>query len=428
MHPRHRKSRNYALIFVVLLFSVSVIGNVDSRLHIGGGYWAGDSELTESEWEEPATIVDSAERAERARRVFGVDISAVGDTGIGVGAESTRELMVDQSVLTSSETEAVEGAGLEAAVDEVENRLTDAADVSDGDAVSSAVDAGADSDSGLDSLKVSERSSEAESAVVAKDERAQQAKEEAEAEPEKKADERPSIHVHTVQSGETLWDIASSYGISVDSILSTNDIRNSNRIQVGQELKILSVEGVLHEVVVGESLWDISQRYEVTMDEIVRANSISNPSRIQPSTEIVIPGATQTRPRDVLVVNGQLQRAFHWPTQGRISSPFGPRWGRMHNGIDIAVPSGTPIKAAAEGTVKFSGWNGGYGYLVIIDHGNNVETYYAHNSRNLVDVGQRVDRGQTIARSGNTGNSTGPHLHFEIRHRGRPVDPQKYLR
>lgn len=236
------------------------------------------------------------------------------------------------------------------------------------------------------------------------------------------------ILIHRVQRGETLWDIARSYGVTIESIISANNIVNQNRIQVGQELKILSVKGVLHEVAVGESLWEISERYGVSLEEIVKVNEITNPSTIQPKTQIVIPGATQLKLRDALVVNGQLQRAFSWPLQGRISSPFGPRWGRMHKGLDIAVPIGTQVKAAADGKVKFSGWNGSYGNLVIIDHGNGVETRYAHLDRLVAQVGQKVSRGQVVAYSGNTGVSTGPHLHFEIRLNGEAYDPQKYLR
>ena len=241
-------------------------------------------------------------------------------------------------------------------------------------------------------------------------------------------EKRPTILVHKVQSGETLWDIAKSYGITVDTILSANDISNPNRLKIGQELQILTVKGVLHQVAVGESLWEIAQRYKVSMDEIAQANSISDPSRIQPNTKIVIPGATRILARDALLVNGQLQKAFDWPTKGRISSPFGPRWGKMHNGIDIAVVTGTPIRAAADGRVTYAGWNGGYGILVIVDHGNGIETRYAHNSRLNVKVGQNVQRGQVVSYSGNTGVSTGPHLHFEIRHRNTPVNPQNYLR
>ncbi|HPT83714.1 MAG TPA: peptidoglycan DD-metalloendopeptidase family protein [Limnochordia bacterium] len=245
---------------------------------------------------------------------------------------------------------------------------------------------------------------------------------------EKKEEERPTIFVHKVNPGETLWDIANAYGVSVDAIISANELKNPNMLAVGQELNILSVQGVLHKVATGESLWEISQRYQVPMEEITRVNNITDPARIMPNTKLIIPGATQLRPKDVLLVNGQLQRAFDWPVTGRISSPFGPRWGRMHNGLDIAVNTGTPVRAAADGRVTFAGWNGGYGILVIVDHGNNVETRYAHNSRLNVKVGQSVTRGQVIAYSGNTGNSTGPHVHFEIRYRGNPVNPQSYLK
>lgn len=240
--------------------------------------------------------------------------------------------------------------------------------------------------------------------------------------------QKPPILVHKVRAGETLWDIARSYGITVDSILSSNNIPNSNRIQVGQELQILTVKGVLHPVAYGESLWEIAERYKVPMEEIIKANNIVDASRIQPNDKLVIPGATQLLIKDVLVINGQLQKAFDWPARARISSPFGPRWGGMHNGIDIAIVTGTPVKAAADGKVIYSGVNGGYGIMVIIDHGNGVETRYAHHSRNVVKVGDFVHRGQVIAYSGNTGNSTGPHLHFEIRYRNKPVDPMLYLK
>ncbi len=240
--------------------------------------------------------------------------------------------------------------------------------------------------------------------------------------------EKPKVLVHTVNSGETLWDIAISYGITIDNILASNDIPNSNRIRVGQQLEILTVKGVLHQVAPGETVSEIAQRYGVPLAEVIEVNSIADPAKIQPGTKLVVPGATRLLIRDALVVNGQLQQAFDWPARARISSPFGHRWGKMHNGLDIAVVTGTPVKAAADGKVTYSGDNGGYGIMVIIDHGNGVETRYAHHSRNAVKVGQSVKRGEVIAYSGNTGNSTGPHLHFEIRYNGNPVDPQKYLR
>ena len=116
-----------------------------------------------------------------------------------------------------------------------------------------------------------------------------------------------------------------------------------------------------------------------------------------------------------------------WPVHGPVTSGFGWRWGRMHEGIDIAVPSGTPVVASAPGTVIHAGWLGGYGNLVVVDHGNGLATAYAHNSGYAAGVGQSVTQGQIIAYSGNTGNSSGPHVHFEVRVNGSAVDPLAYL-
>jgi murein DD-endopeptidase MepM/ murein hydrolase activator NlpD len=116
-----------------------------------------------------------------------------------------------------------------------------------------------------------------------------------------------------------------------------------------------------------------------------------------------------------------------WPVTGPVTSGFGMRWGRMHTGIDIAVPTGTPVLASAAGSVVYSGWMSGYGYLVAIDHGGGLSTAYAHNSSLLVSVGAQVSQGETIALAGSTGHSTGPHVHFEVRIDGVPVDPLLYL-
>ncbi len=115
------------------------------------------------------------------------------------------------------------------------------------------------------------------------------------------------------------------------------------------------------------------------------------------------------------------------PISGTISSRYGSRWGATHTGLDIATSAGTPIKAAAGGTVTYAGWKGSYGNLVVVSHGNGVQTYYAHCSSILVSAGQSVSQGQTIAKVGSTGNSTGPHLHLEIRKNGTSLNPQNYL-
>jgi murein DD-endopeptidase MepM/ murein hydrolase activator NlpD len=118
---------------------------------------------------------------------------------------------------------------------------------------------------------------------------------------------------------------------------------------------------------------------------------------------------------------------FGWPVQGTIVSPYGQRWGRLHSGIDIAAPAGTPIGASAAGTVVFSGSMSGYGLLVVIQHAGDISTAYAHNSSNAVSVGQTVAQGQIIASVGCTGHCFGDHVHFEVRVGGSPVDPMGYL-
>lgn len=116
-----------------------------------------------------------------------------------------------------------------------------------------------------------------------------------------------------------------------------------------------------------------------------------------------------------------------WPVSGPITSPFGWRWGRMHQGIDIGVPMGTPIKAAAAGTIIYCGWESGYGNLTVIDNGGNLATAYGHQSSIAVTCGQQVAQGDVIGYVGCTGHCTGPHLHFEVRIDGNPVDPMGYL-
>jgi murein DD-endopeptidase MepM/ murein hydrolase activator NlpD len=118
---------------------------------------------------------------------------------------------------------------------------------------------------------------------------------------------------------------------------------------------------------------------------------------------------------------------FVWPVNGVLTSGFGWRWGRMHEGIDIAVPTGTPVVAVAAGTVIYAGWMGGYGNLVVVDHGGGLATAYGHNSGFAAGGGQSVAQGQVVAYSGSTGHSTGPHVHFEVRVNGSPVDPLGYL-
>jgi murein DD-endopeptidase MepM/ murein hydrolase activator NlpD len=131
-----------------------------------------------------------------------------------------------------------------------------------------------------------------------------------------------------------------------------------------------------------------------------------------------------------VAANGQTTQPGAWvkPAQGSVSSEYGHRWGTMHEGIDIAAGSGTPVRAATDGVVKKASWYGGYGNAVIIDHGGGVQTLYGHNSALNVQPGDKVQAGQVIAKVGSTGDSTGPHLHFEVQVDGKAVNPRPWLK
>lgn len=137
--------------------------------------------------------------------------------------------------------------------------------------------------------------------------------------------------------------------------------------------------------------------------------------------------APTNAPTDAAPIVASGSGTLRWPVNGTLTSTFGTRWGRLHEGLDITAPPGTPVVAAAAGRVISAGWSGGYGNLVVIDHGNGLATAYAHNASVTVSVGQDVSAGQTIATVGSTGNSTGPHVHFEVRVGGAAVDPLGYL-
>jgi murein DD-endopeptidase MepM/ murein hydrolase activator NlpD len=172
-----------------------------------------------------------------------------------------------------------------------------------------------------------------------------------------------------------------------------------------------------------QKLQDISQltkEQQAEAEEIdaLRASSASLAARIQ---------AAQAGRQSGGPSSGPSSSGLVWPVSGPVTSSFGWRWGRMHEGIDIGVGTGTPIHAAASGTVIYCGWESGYGNLTVIDHGGNLATAYGHQSSISVACGQQVAQGQVIGAVGSTGHSTGPHLHFEVRVNGSPVDPLGYL-
>ena len=269
----------------------------------------------------------------------------------------------------------------------------------------------------------------------------------------------PAKAVVTVQAGQTLWAIAQAHGVTVETLQAANGLAKTRSIEVGQQIMIpghssaaiaLPTTAVAAaaqpparrplSVVVGdgETLWDIAQTYGVSVDAIVEANALPNGDLIRPGQRLVLPyGATEVPARVALsnrlrsVVS--IATTFVWPARGRITSGFGfrthPVFGtrEMHTGIDIGAPLGAPVVSAREGRVIWAGWYGGYGMFVRVDHGSGLITAYSHLSKISVKVGQILHPGDLIGRVGSTGFSTGPHLLFEIRIHGRPLDPLKYL-
>ncbi len=231
------------------------------------------------------------------------------------------------------------------------------------------------------------------------------------------------IKVHTVKKGENLWSIANKYGIDIDTLIGANDISNMNEIRPGEKINILPIKGILYNLSPGENLSYLANKFNIDIEKIIEVNHIQNPDKVREGTTLLLPGAVPE-----FSYKDRLEQMLIQPVYARISSYYGMRWGRMHEGIDYAVNIGTSVKSAGSGTVVYSGRASGYGLLVIIQHQKGLKTLYAHNSKLLVDVGDYVRRGEIISKSGNTGNSTGPHLHFEVQVNGRPANPINYLR
>ncbi len=234
---------------------------------------------------------------------------------------------------------------------------------------------------------------------------------------------------HTVRRGETLSEIARRYRVSVQVLASGNNLADPDQITAGQTLLIPPDYGVYHRVRSGDTVWAIAQQYDVSVQSIIESNELDRGAIIHPGQDILIPGVGEGSSSRAVAASRE-SRSFRWPlaVEGRISSPYGPRWGGFHYGVDIAAPLGTPIVAAASGTVVYAGYRGTYGLTVQLDHGGGYETVYAHADRLKVSSGQHVGTGDTIALVGSTGRSTGPHLHFEVRVEGEPRDPMDYLR
>ena len=231
------------------------------------------------------------------------------------------------------------------------------------------------------------------------------------------------ISVYTVREGDTLSQVAEMFGVTSNTILWANDIASATTIQPGDTLVILPIVGVRHVVKSGDTISTIAKKYDGDADEIIAYNQLASVDAIAVGDIVVVPGgnmhqATPKRSRGTVAptkVTGVVATTnFTHPVPGSIRT----QGIHGYNAVDLAAPVGTPIRAAASGEVivsKQGGWNGGYGNYLVIRHGNGSQTLYAHNSRNIVGVGAFVGAGETVAYVGNTGRSTGAHLHFEVR-------------
>lgn len=198
--------------------------------------------------------------------------------------------------------------------------------------------------------------------------------------------------------------------------------------------------GIVHVVGRGENLFRIGKAYGIDYRELARANRISDSARIEVGQRIFIPGATRRLPVEIIAPLATSERALtpsevpsgsgrlRWPTRaGTLTSGFGPRGGAFHDGIDIAAPEGTPIYAARGGRVIYSDRIPGYGNIVILEHDDGLSTVYAHNQRNEVTQGDVVRQGDEVSRVGQTGRTTGPNLHFEVRIQNVARNPLFFL-
>jgi len=275
-----------------------------------------------------------------------------------------------------------------------------------------------------------------------------------------------SITEYTVKPGDTLYSIAKLFGMDYRVLASRNHLPYPYTIYTGQKLTIRGTASArvswVYKVRRGDTLYSIAKRVGIDYHELARRNRLRYPYTIYVGQEIHLAGVAprstslpgvkdeptrssgdkaskpkaskaakpvvrRTKPAHHPVANGRVPR-FTWPIKGVVTSPFGSRGNRMHDGIDIGAREGTPVHAAADGTVVYADHRlTGYGNLIILRHSGNVFTAYAHNSRILVRKGARVKRGDVISRVGHTGRASGPHLHFEIRRGSTPVDPLAYL-
>jgi murein DD-endopeptidase MepM/ murein hydrolase activator NlpD len=249
---------------------------------------------------------------------------------------------------------------------------------------------------------------------------------------------RVDVFTYKVQPGDTVLGIAQKFDLQGNSLLWANEelAANPDFLKLGQELFILPVDGAYHRVANGETLQGIADKYKVSPEAIIAygGNQLADSGALVAGQRLVIPGGVMPQVARQPVVSRRAVQApdgarvgsgaFVWPMTGQLSQ----RYWEGHRAIDIASRARPPVSTADAGFVSYvQSSNTGYGKMVIIDHGNGYQTLYAHLDAYYVKVGQSVARGEVIGKCGTTGNSTGPHLHFEVMRNGARVNPLNYL-
>jgi murein DD-endopeptidase MepM/ murein hydrolase activator NlpD len=235
-----------------------------------------------------------------------------------------------------------------------------------------------------------------------------------------------AISLYVVRPDDTLSQIAKMHDVSTNTILWANDLKNSKDIHPGDTLVILPISGVKHKVAKGETIASIVKKYKGDMAETLAYNNFTDGVKLEVGQEIIVPYGIES----VVVpktITSALRGGSGPALTGYFTSPLRSykKTQGLHgyNGVDLGAPVGSPVMAAASGVVTVSrtfGYNGGYGLYVVITHPNGAQTLYAHLSAVQVGVGESVAQGQQIGNSGNSGRSTGAHLHFEVRGAANP--------
>ncbi len=245
------------------------------------------------------------------------------------------------------------------------------------------------------------------------------------------------VITYVVADGDSLWSIANTFNLSIDTLFGSNNLKNPDYLKPGLTLRVPNQDGIFYKIKKGDTLSGIAKKYKLDPERVNETNSEKDLSSLEVGREIFIPGASPAA--SVYSISSSrtsksYSRSFRWPVVGKINSPFG--WRRhpitkrrsFHTGIDIKAGTGVPIRAAKAGRVAYSGWMGGYGRVVVINHGSGYSTLYAHCSRLMVRKGAKVSSGQVIAKVGSSGRVTGPHLHFEVRSNNKAINPLRVLR